>query len=131
MSMKKLHRSNRGVVLDLDVLRSQQEFTIALGNAGQNARGDELGPRGKIIRKREDIMREYYAANPTGPKVAQARNLMPDTFETPAQAIERFKREKEMREMDAQPMVNPQTIQDAPRADNTPVRKARKLSEDE
>jgi hypothetical protein len=25
-----------------------------------NARGDELGPNGKIIRKREDIVSEYY-----------------------------------------------------------------------
>ena len=26
-------------------------------------RGDELGPGGKIIRKREDVLREYYESN--------------------------------------------------------------------
>ena len=28
-----------------------------------NARGDELGPGGKIIRKREEVLRDYYEEN--------------------------------------------------------------------
>ena len=39
-------------------------MTPAVGNARVNARGDELGPGGKIIRKKEDILRDYYADNP-------------------------------------------------------------------
>jgi hypothetical protein len=39
-----------------------------VGNARVNARGDELGPGGKIIRKREDIMTEYYQNNPNAVK---------------------------------------------------------------
>jgi len=39
-------------------------MTPAVGNARVNARGDELGPGGKIIRKKEDVLRDYYADNP-------------------------------------------------------------------
>jgi len=46
------------------LLRQKNELTPAVGNVRVNARGDELGPGGKIIRKREDIMNEYYASNP-------------------------------------------------------------------
>jgi len=48
----------------MDLLRQKNELTPAVGNVRVNARGDELGPGGKIIRKREDIMNEYYASNP-------------------------------------------------------------------
>ena len=61
---RKLHRSANGKIVDMDLLRQKNELTPAVGNARVNARGDELGPGGKIIRKREDIMKEYYASNP-------------------------------------------------------------------
>ena len=35
-----------------------------VGNARVNARGDELGPGGKIIRKREDVVSEYFTGKP-------------------------------------------------------------------
>jgi len=50
----------RGKVVDMDMLQQRNELTPAVGNARVNARGDELGPGGKIIRKKEDIMKEYY-----------------------------------------------------------------------
>jgi hypothetical protein len=37
------------------------ESTIAVGNMKVNARGDELGPGGKVIRTRDQVMRDYYA----------------------------------------------------------------------
>ena len=51
----------RGKQVDMDLLRKRNELTPAVGNANVNARGDELGPGGKIIRKREDLVKEYYA----------------------------------------------------------------------
>lgn len=65
---KKEHRSMRGKVVDMDLLRKRNELTPAIGNARVNARGDELGPGGKIVRKREDIIREYYDKNPNAVK---------------------------------------------------------------
>lgn len=65
---KTIYRTMQGVELDLDKLRMRNEMTLAVGNARVNARGDELGPGGKIIRKREDIMAEYYVKNPNAVK---------------------------------------------------------------
>jgi hypothetical protein len=57
---KKQHISMRGKVVDMDLLRKRNELTPAVGNARVNARGDELGPGGKIIRKADDRVREHY-----------------------------------------------------------------------
>jgi hypothetical protein len=62
---KKVHRTMQGKVIDLDQLRQKNEMTMAVGNARMNARGDEIGPGGKIIRKREEIVNEYYTGRPT------------------------------------------------------------------
>tara|TARA_B100001057_G_scaffold480843_1_gene554153 strand:- start:3718 stop:4122 length:405 start_codon:yes stop_codon:yes gene_type:complete len=60
---RKQYRSMQGKPIDMDLLRQRNELTPAVGNARVNARGDELGPGGKIIRKREDVLAEYYADN--------------------------------------------------------------------
>jgi hypothetical protein len=62
--LKKAYRSALGKEVDLEKLRNQNELTLAVGNAKVNARGDELGPGGKIIRKREDVLKEYYKGKP-------------------------------------------------------------------
>jgi hypothetical protein len=61
---KKIYRSMQGKTIDIDQLRQKHETTLAVGNARLNARGDEIGPGGKVIRKREDIMSEYYTGRP-------------------------------------------------------------------
>jgi len=58
--MKKVYKSANGKIVDMDMLRQRNELTPAVGNARVNARGDELGKGGQIIRKREDILRDYY-----------------------------------------------------------------------
>jgi hypothetical protein len=50
----------QGKVVDLEKLAARNELVPAIGNMPVNARGDELGPGGRIIRKREDIVSEYY-----------------------------------------------------------------------
>jgi len=57
---KKQHTSMRGKIVDMDLLRKRNELTPAVGNARVNARGDELGPGGQIIRKADDKVREHY-----------------------------------------------------------------------
>jgi hypothetical protein len=57
---KKQHRTMRGKQVDMDLLRKRNELTPAVGNARVNARGDELGAGGQIIKKREDVVNEYY-----------------------------------------------------------------------
>lgn len=60
---KKVYRSMNGKIVDMDQLRQKHELTPAVGNAKVNARGDELGPGGKIVRKREEILKDFYASS--------------------------------------------------------------------
>ena len=52
------YRSMQGKEIDMDKLIQVNETVPAVGNVRMNARGDELGPGGKIIKKREDSLRE-------------------------------------------------------------------------
>lgn len=52
------HRTARGLPLDIDRLRLANETTIAVGNMKTNARGDQLGQGGKIIKTRAQLMNE-------------------------------------------------------------------------
>jgi hypothetical protein len=64
----------QGKMLDMDKLISQNELMPAVGNVRVNARGDELGPGGQIIRKREEIVAAYYEDNPAAqPAARQAK----------------------------------------------------------
>ena len=57
---QKTYTTMQGKQIDMDLLRKKNELTPAVGNARVNARGDELGPGGKIIRKREQVIKDYY-----------------------------------------------------------------------
>jgi len=59
-----VYRTMQGKEIDLEKLARQNELMPAIGNMKVNARGDELGPGGQIIRRREDIVAEYYEDNP-------------------------------------------------------------------
>ena len=61
---RKVYKSMQGKAVDMDLLRQKNELTPAVGNARVNARGDELGPGGKIVRKREDVLEDYYRDTP-------------------------------------------------------------------
>lgn len=57
---QKIYRSMQGKEVDMEKLRSMNETALAVGNAKVNARGDEIGAGGKIIKKREEIQGDYY-----------------------------------------------------------------------
>lgn len=50
------YRTAKGAQIDMLKIINQNEMTIAVGNMGVNARGDKLGPGGKVVRKREEIV---------------------------------------------------------------------------
>jgi hypothetical protein len=62
--MVKAYRTMRGREVDFEKLSLRNENTPAVGNMRVNARGDELGPGGKIIKTREQILADYYQNNP-------------------------------------------------------------------
>ena len=85
---RKIYKTANGKNVDLDLLISRNELTPAVGNARVNARGDELGPGGKIIRKREDVLKNYYD-QPNGVKNETVkRDSAPVEPETGASAAE-------------------------------------------
>jgi len=105
---RKIYRTARGKQVDLDLLISRNELTPAVGNAKVNARGDMLGPGGKIIRKREDVLKDYYKSHPgmRNEVVVKANPLSQSEVE-------------EFEEFDAEPVVeNP-----APKTKTTTTRK--------
>lgn len=75
------YRTMQGREIDLEKIMNQNELMPAIGNMKVNARGDELGPGGKIIRKKEDVVAEYYENNPNA-KTSQ-KKIQPDE-QTPA-----------------------------------------------
>ena len=52
------YKTARGTAIDMDRLRLANETTIAVGNMKVNARGDQLGAGGKVIKTRQQIMAE-------------------------------------------------------------------------
>jgi hypothetical protein len=62
--MGKVYTSMKGKEIDMEKLSLRNELTPAVGNVKVNARGDELGPGGKILRTREEILQDYYKNNP-------------------------------------------------------------------
>lgn len=66
--MGKLYTSVRGKEVDMEKLQLRHETVPAVGNAKMNARGDEIGAGGQVIRTREQILQDYYKANPRAVK---------------------------------------------------------------
>lgn len=87
--MKNIYKSAQGKSINMDALRVQNEKSIAIGNMKTNARGDELGPGGVVIRTRDQVMKEYYDTNAvyTKEKVEQKR-VEEQQARTPNQQIE-------------------------------------------
>lgn len=60
---KRVYTTANGKRINIDAIISQNEESIAVGNMKVNARGDELGPGGKIERTRDKVMADYYKLN--------------------------------------------------------------------
>jgi len=85
---RKQYRSMQGKTVDMDLLRQKNELTPAVGNANVNARGDELGPGGKIIRTREQVLKDYYDSNPGVPdEIALSRKELAEQENTEADPL--------------------------------------------
>lgn len=54
------HTTYRGVTVDMDSLRRENEKVPALGNMRVNARGDQLGKNGSVTKTSDQIARENH-----------------------------------------------------------------------
>jgi hypothetical protein len=60
---KRVYKTANGKTINIDSILAQNEESIAVGNMRVNARGDELGPGGRIERARDKVMADYYKLN--------------------------------------------------------------------
>lgn len=77
--MPKIYRTMQGEQVDIEALFQKNELAVAVGNMQANARGDELGPGGTIVKTREQKAREYYQRQKA--LKAQSAPLAPTTVE--------------------------------------------------
>ncbi len=94
--MKKVYTTANGKQVNLDALISDNEQTIAVGNMKVNARGDKLGPGGKVEQTKEQVMKEYYKLNtpvavetpPQARQPKQTKDLVDEWVEPSDSAVE-------------------------------------------
>ena len=92
---RKVYKTMQGKTVDMDLLRQRNELTPAVGNARVNARGDELGAGGQIIKKREDVMKEHYKSNaPKADEITTKKKDLTDDWEEPAPVTNTVKAKK-------------------------------------
>lgn len=72
--MLRFHRTFRGQPIDMDAMRARNSTKVASGNARMNARGDLLGPGGRVLKTSEAVMQEYYAENPNAVQQVDIRS---------------------------------------------------------
>lgn len=73
--MPRIHKTMRGSKVNMDQLRIQHEKTVAVGNMNVNAGGDELGTGGKVVKDRNQRIREEQALHTMMPdKIKVAPN---------------------------------------------------------
>lgn len=63
---RRVYRSMQGKEVDMDQLLQKNETVPAVGNVRMNARGDELGAGGKVVRSREEVVSKYYKDDQEG-----------------------------------------------------------------
>ncbi len=58
MAERKIYKTMQGKTIDFDRIRLSNELVPAIGNMKVNARGDEIDPKGNIVKTRDDIVQE-------------------------------------------------------------------------
>jgi hypothetical protein len=92
---RKIYRSANGKNIDLDLLISRNELTPAVGNVKVNARGDELGPGGRIARKKEDVLKDYYNTESGVKNETPKAKVKPEQAKETPKAVEPTRAEAE------------------------------------
>lgn len=54
------HRTAKGREFNMQAFSNDRGETVAVGNSGRNARGDLLGPGGRVVANAQEITNHYY-----------------------------------------------------------------------
>lgn len=80
---RRMHRTAAGRMVDIEALMLSNEQTIAVGNMRTNARGDELGPGGRVVKTKGERMNEAYGLHTMIPTEGEVdRGLVPKSAPT-------------------------------------------------
>jgi hypothetical protein len=81
------------------IIASAKPTSSAVGNMGVNAKGDKLGPGGRIVQKSEDRVRDHYKNSPRSSNDKQSlKGSMPDAPKTKVDRVSEPKTAKTARE---------------------------------
>lgn len=84
------HRSAKGKIIDLAALMATHSSQKALGNIPMNAQGDLLDSSGNIIRRRSQIVQDYYNQDNGNVKKVSLKPLGQENFDTPEEALKKL-----------------------------------------
>lgn len=65
---KRTYKTKNGKIIDYEAFVSKNQREIAAGNTNYNARGDKVGPGGKVVETAESRAKAYYTDNPKAVK---------------------------------------------------------------
>ena len=109
-------RSYRGKEVNMSALQKKYEQTIALGNGPLcNSRGDLIGKNGKIIKTREDQLKEYResVAHQEGEVSMKTPEQMSDLEKTLSQYTKPEKIVvKKKKTKDPEPVIEPEPVKE-------------------
>jgi hypothetical protein len=107
-------KTAQGRVLDMEALMAEQPETIAAGNAGTNARGDKLGPGGKIIETVQEAAAAYYENNPKAVKTQSIKDDLPSVQADNMQPTEAGLDVPQMQKQEFDEWVDPEDTVETP-----------------
>ena len=76
--MGKTYRTAMGKQIDLDAIQHTNSEVIAVGNMSVNARGDQLGSGGKVVKTRNEVMKEAYKLHTMVPQKPEIDDQDPE-----------------------------------------------------
>ena len=106
----KEYKSMKGVSIDLGKLMAQSDKSITVGNTKTNARGDQLGRAGRVIKGADEIARDHY--NKNNPNAVKKTTLKVDDIQKDMDdklAQARAAAEEATEDDWSDPVVTPQT----------------------
>ena len=63
-------KTHKGQYIDMETLSQNNEKSIAMGNMGVNAKGDKIGPGGRVLQTSQQRTRSHYTTPKTTGKVS-------------------------------------------------------------
>lgn len=106
----KERKSMRGVSVDLGKLMAQQEKNIAVGNTKSNARGDQLGRAGRVVKSADEISREHYNRN--NPRAVKQTSIKVDDDDIKAKIEAAQENKEDIKDDWDEPVPTPEATQE-------------------